>query len=521
MECQKCKEHAKELKTQAAKLETMAQEMRKAQDREAKLREELSSIFVRLVQYNMCSVEELALLTKGLHLSGEYLEQEKNAIRREAGKDAPPEELDAVRKAEPVGRGGAAFAKADDPAATAKSAAKSVEEEQSERLLNESIFFGTARSFSNGEEMATRIKQLLVEVGAHKLRMGVVLKNKANLSERAKKAETENKSMKKKVQETEKRLASSRLTTPAVAAGAAAKRVLMTPGSAEDKESTDDGGDTGEDEADLDPKRKLGRQRRVEKIVRKLDDLDRAKAVLTRSLSMETKLRIAAEEEVARLRDLLDRLRKSHRHQKLPEIEEANRLLNAQLGRAPSTANLEQRSPLSPSGDSLQLVERKYRTRERERLRGGVRGKHIGGGGLSSGSQSQVLDERVGGIGGNFSAFPAHSLDSIEAEFASCPVQKLRLKREELRKEEEFLQQMARGLSGSMHHQGGSAAYGAVGGGQKVNKAGGGAASYGQKPAGAGGGPGPVTQEPFLAHLRDKNMLAASDDHCAASKLLQ
>eukprot|EP00392_Amoebophrya_sp_AT5.2_P009853 g9881.t1 len=448
MECQKCKEHAKELKTQAAKLETMAQEMRKAQDREAKLREELSSIFVRLVQYNMCSVEELALLTKGLHLSGEYLEQEKNAIRREAGKDAPPEELDA----------------ADDPAATAKSAAKSVEEEQSERLLNESIFFGTARSFSNGEEMATRIKQLLVEVGAHKLRMGVVLKNKANLSERAKKAETENKSMKKKVQETEKRLASSRLTTPAVAAGAAAKRVLMTPGSAEDKESTDDGGDTGEDEADLDPKRKLGRQRRVEKIVRKLDDLDRAKAVLTRSLSMETKLRIAAEEE---------------------------------------------------------LVERKYRTRERERLRGGVRGKHIGGGGLSSGSQSQVLDERVGGIGGNFSAFPAHSLDSIEAEFASCPVQKLRLKREELRKEEEFLQQMARGLSGSMHHQGGSAAYGAVGGGQKVNKAGGGAASYGQKPAGAGGGPGPVTQEPFLAHLRDKNMLAASDDHCAASKLLQ
>lgn len=68
---------------------------------------------MRLVQYNMCSVEELALLTQGLHLSGEYLEEEKSAIRREAGKDAPPEVLAAVRnKAEPVGGGGAAaFAK--------------------------------------------------------------------------------------------------------------------------------------------------------------------------------------------------------------------------------------------------------------------------------------------------------------------------------------------------------------------------------------------------------------------------
>ncbi|CAD7941892.1 unnamed protein product [Amoebophrya sp. A120] len=493
VDSQKEKEHAKEVKTLNTNIEHLTHGLRKSQDREAKLKEELSTMFIRLLQFRLCTADDISTCVRGLHLTSEHWELAMKGILAEvkpAGGDSAPPPTAQARDGTAGAAGGsssstagAAFqndgqnlASGNGPRGTSQRGGGGGAgyrtgglEEGAADLLEESIFYGTAVSFTEQQkrENELRVKQLLVEVAAHKLRLAVVLRKKEKLKEKAKKFETDNYALKKRID--------------ADRTGGRGK----SDGSEEDisRDVNAVAEDQRKDAAAGDPSTQ-GRQRRVEKIVRKLQSLDKAKALLTRNLSTETKLRVLAEEEVQRLRDLLDRLRKSHRHQKLPEIQEANRMLENKSGRAgtASTSSASQAggrdkqgtrggsrgSPTSPRGGGLEHVDRKFRTREREQLRGGVRGKQLG---PASPGGLREQDLKL-----------LYSLETAELEFATCPVQKLRVRRETERREEEALEHLARGTPGQPPPRHGR--------------------NYELVSA---------SEEPFLAHLREKqNGRAAS-----------
>ncbi|CAD7929788.1 unnamed protein product [Amoebophrya sp. A25] len=452
--CTTCKDRETQSRHLQSRITEITTHLRETQDQTAHLSDEISELFRRYMKYKMGSAHDVDLLTEDLKEISQIWQRHKERILSETGSPA-----DGGRSPRGGAQRGAFFAARQESNARLglplDGGKDNFRETQRSELhdtgmLEESIFYGTNGTLATSSSLAEqasgeakkeyedRVRELLFALGAHKMRCGMLLSRTNRMREKQTNMEQETAQLRQKLQ---KQGGGRRRRSSGNEDGAGRKGSAGAGG----ESNGEDDEDSAQVDAGKSPRkgRDEGKQRKIDRVVKKLEEVDGQQALVKRKLAEEMKARITAEEEASRLRNLLDRLRKSNKIQRLPEIQEANRLMDYKRldTRGGSTDMLQSSvesmgSPTAGGGSSISskapLVDRKYKTREREHVRVLLKGMPTGPGAVHSREVAYADAEKA---------------------FSKCPVEKLRKKREAERQEEEKIEEMRRLRAASIRNK--------------------------------------------------------------------